>query len=44
MVLWKCRNCDNEFISETEDDFIEDTKNHISDCININDFIVRIKF
>jgi hypothetical protein len=42
MIKWKCHNCDIVFTSESEEDYIEETRQHISDCMEVNDFIQRI--
>ena len=39
MIKWKCHNCDNEFTSESYQDYIEETTTHLSECLEHNDFI-----
>ncbi len=41
-IKWKCHNCNITFTSVGEDGYIEDVKQHISDCFDANDYIHRI--
>ena len=41
-VKWICDNCGNKFVSQSEDCFIDDCREHIIDCFNADDFIRRL--
>lgn len=42
-IKWKCHNCGDVFSSINEQEFIEDSLEHVGVCLDINDFIERLE-
>ena len=43
LIKWKCHNCNNIFESKDEQDLIEETRQHLADCMDISEFIEVLK-